>query len=476
MWEMTIFWLRRHLKQGRIAVVYLIVLSVAVLNAFVYSDRFAQDSKLDEELRKNYEETWNKVKDYNAILLADGGLLKVNLPASPLKFLTDNDMHAVPTARTANPISSGNLTNAKTLAYFKQVGTTSQGFSNEQMIDMTFLVTVVLTFFALVLTYDSICGEKQQGTLRQLLANGAQRSHIFLSKVFAAFITINLPFLLALVLNAVLLSILGVFSLTIGNILILVLFYAMASLLLLFFVTLGVAVSSLTRSPVTSLVILLLVWTLLVQIVPGAAKLTGKSVVRVRTPEQFYKEHRALFSEYREELRERDAAVRPVQIAETDDYQKERLYNQITADHFAREGNLTDSHTRELFHQSELVRAFSRLSPTMVFRMAASRLTNNDLAAVQDFYRQTDRYQSALFDFLEEVDESDNESAHLVYVMRPGYLSAKKVGEGLPRFDCQAPDLVNRIWDADLDIVILFSLAVCTLLVGIYAFNRYDVR
>ena len=112
----------------------------------------------------------------------------------------------------------------------------------------------------------------------------------------------------------------------------------------------------------------------------------------------------------------------------------------------------------------------------MVFRLAASRLTNTDLIALRDFYDGTDRYRSMLFDFMRDADARDKDSAHLIYVIFPGYLSSKPIGEELPRFEWAPPDLLSRIGDAMLDILILFSLAMCSLLIGLFVFNRYDVR
>ena len=89
MWRLTQFWLRQYLKQGRIAVVYAVVLAIALLNGFIYSDRFEQEEQQEQELKRHYEETISRIKDYSAILFADAGNFRINMPPSGFKFLAD---------------------------------------------------------------------------------------------------------------------------------------------------------------------------------------------------------------------------------------------------------------------------------------------------------------------------------------------------------------------------------------------------
>jgi ABC-type transport system involved in multi-copper enzyme maturation permease subunit len=44
--------------------------------------------------------------------------------------------------------------------------------------DMLFIIKVMLSLIALLFTFDTICGEKEQGTLRLLLASGGHRTSL----------------------------------------------------------------------------------------------------------------------------------------------------------------------------------------------------------------------------------------------------------------------------------------------------------
>ena len=51
------------------------------------------------------------------------------------------------------------------------------------LIDFTFIVTILLSLVALLFSYDSICGEKEDGTLKLMLSNRFSRSKIILGKI-----------------------------------------------------------------------------------------------------------------------------------------------------------------------------------------------------------------------------------------------------------------------------------------------------
>src|SRR5512136_538642 len=66
------------------------------------------------------------------------------------------------------------------------------------LIDLMFIVTILVSLMALILTYDAVCGEKEDGTLKPMLANGLPRAKIIMAKVAGGILTLLGPFLLSL--------------------------------------------------------------------------------------------------------------------------------------------------------------------------------------------------------------------------------------------------------------------------------------
>ena len=58
-------------------------------------------------------------------------------------------------------------------------------------LDFTTVVAILLSFLAIVLGYDAICGERERGTLQLLLANSVPRSTVVLGKLIGGLLSMN---------------------------------------------------------------------------------------------------------------------------------------------------------------------------------------------------------------------------------------------------------------------------------------------
>ena len=73
-------------------------------------------------------------------------------------------------------------------------------------VDWAFIIAYVLSLIALLFTFDSISGERESGTLRLTLANSVPRHAILLGKFLGALISISIPFMLAMLMNLLIIS------------------------------------------------------------------------------------------------------------------------------------------------------------------------------------------------------------------------------------------------------------------------------
>jgi ABC-2 type transport system permease protein len=465
---LTTFWLKQYLKQGRLVVVYALVLTLAVINAFIYSDRYAQDSTEYERLQQAYNERFDQAAE------SPDGISRTHfnlaLPARSLKFMADSKIETAPTIAQIAP---------QRIFMPSVSGSTGSNFLGFDPIDLAFIVEVILSFIAIVLTFDAVCGERQQGTLKQMLAAGLPRRKILTSKILAAVITLALPLLLGLLLNLITIQALGKIP-NVGNHYVTYgLFFLFSLLLILFFASLGVTISALTRSPVTSLVVLVLLWSLFVVIAPGGAKLTGKVLTPVRSPEEYQRLYNDIDNKYLYQAVEAGGMTRPPNMAKPDDFKGERIFNHFSEQEIEEKDNLTREQLRGLYAQAETIDLLSMLSPLGVYRQAVSRLSDNDLVTLQDFFDQGDKYQNALFSAMRLADENDPDSPHLLYMATAGsggYLSTKPFGTAPPRFEWREQDALARAGGAAGSLLILLAMTAVVILLGVFAINRYDVR
>ena len=64
--------------------------------------------------------------------------------------------------------------------------------------DYGYIVNIVVSLLSLLFVFDSICGEKERGTLKLLLANSIPRDLVLLSKWIGGYLSLAVPFLIAL--------------------------------------------------------------------------------------------------------------------------------------------------------------------------------------------------------------------------------------------------------------------------------------
>ena len=64
-----------------------------------------------------------------------------------------------------------------------------------------FIIGYVLSLVALLFTFDSISGERERGTLRLTLSNAIPRHTVLIGKFLGAFISVSIPFILAILVN-----------------------------------------------------------------------------------------------------------------------------------------------------------------------------------------------------------------------------------------------------------------------------------
>jgi len=127
-------------------------------------------------------------------------------------------------------------------------------------IDWVFIISLILSFVALLLTYDSICGEREAGTLRLMLAGSIPRHTILLGKYFGTMITLGIPLLLGLLVNLIIVTSSKVSAFGTLDWLKTIPIALLSFLYLSIFVLLGMFVSSRMSRSTSSMVILLLVW------------------------------------------------------------------------------------------------------------------------------------------------------------------------------------------------------------------------
>ncbi len=137
------------------------------------------------------------------------------------------------------------------------------------LIDLTFIVTILVSLIALLFSYDSICGEKEEGTLKLILSNKLSRVEVILGKIIGGTLTLFIPFLISLAIGLLIINFNRGVSWKAANWGAFGFIFIGAILYFTFFYCIGIFISSRHHSSSSSIMTSLFVWVLFILIIPN---------------------------------------------------------------------------------------------------------------------------------------------------------------------------------------------------------------
>ena len=278
---------RKELLEGLVTRRFFAVLLLCLLVFPVgsYMSRRDYQSRLQnyQEAQRLYEST---KKTVGSILFMGGGA-KGFRPPSGLSFLSTGLEIVLPD--TAETVARFNSAAAEMRMVNGQGLDNLYGFFHGPL-DFSFLVTVVMTFLALAFSYNAVSGEKESGTLAQMLSNSVLRSRIVTAKAAAQFLMLAVPFLAGVALSLALSPPAAATAGAASPWPPVLAAIAFSLLTIAVFFNLGLLVSSLTRQAVTSIVVLLLVWTALFAVLPRLGVIATRILSPVPSEQVFAQE------------------------------------------------------------------------------------------------------------------------------------------------------------------------------------------
>ena len=336
-------------------------------------------------------------------------------------------------------------------------------------IDWAFIIGYVLSLIALLFTFDAISGERERGTLRLMLANSIPRHTVLLGKFLGALISTTIPFMLAMLVNLLMLSTSSAVHLNthawgrIGIILFIALLYTCL------FLALGLLVSARVQQSAVSLLILLLTWVTFVVFMPStlASLASGFSSSMSR-------------DEYDERYGQSDAELRRTwqrswywaDKSELDERTLTKIGEWHTKTAVSGE-RLNAGYVTFKINQVQRARTITSISPAVLLQHLLESFAGTGLDRHQQFIENVQRYAREYREFVVDMDRGDPESLHIIGV-REG-MSQKPIDpEAVPKFE----DTRNLGKDFNTAVMglLLLTLFVVVLLAGAYlAFVRVEV-
>ena len=356
--------------------------------------------------------------------------------------------------------------------------------SSLRQIDWVFVITMILSFFAVLLTFDSLSGEKESGTLALSLANPVPRDTLLLGKYLGALITLTIPLLLGMLSSLVVLNLSGIVLsglewMESG-------LFVVASLLFLsIFLLLGMLVSGRAASSSTSIVILLFIWVITILIIPAAGKLAAQKFrsvpARSAVVESYQQALMDIFNDPNKDAKYGKYCGNwnssNIDAPNVNPPARGRLFNAITASR----DRITSDYVIRIIDQAETGRRAGMISPAVILQRLAESLFGTGVAGFRNMYERVLAYRDPLIEFLVDEDMKDPDSRHIfawnVSNESPLIFSWKPVDvNSIPKFNPREPSLGKKLHGVWLDIVALCGLNLMLFACVFILFLRCDVR
>ena len=340
---------------------------------------------------------------------------------------------------------------------------------NYTQIDWVLVISVVLSFVAILFTFDAISGERERGTLRLILSNSVPRSQILIGKFLGALLSIGLPFFMAALINLFLLNAASHISLEARDWGQLGVIFLIATVYTSIFIALGLLISARVNQPEISLTILLLIWAVFVVLTPNTLGSIVSGLKPAQTRKEFYirfaEQYEALNTRYEQPYRWPTREVPPTR--ETENWAK-----YITAEAEFEE-NLRAERLKTQIDQIQFARSIARVSPASIVQFAVESLAGTGLSRHLQFLDGVRRYAAQYREFVISADQSDPDSPHL-YFVRQGMSEKPVPYSAIPKFEDRI-ELRESINAAMTDILLLVLFLVVLFAGAVLAFVRVDV-
>jgi ABC-type transport system involved in multi-copper enzyme maturation permease subunit len=367
-------------------------------------------------------------------------------------------------------------------------------------LSLSFVVSVVFSLFAILMGYNSISGEKEDGTLKLILSTGSSRSQFFFGKIIGGFIPLALLLLLPLLFCLICLMLLTDISFSNSDYFALLLQVAgYLGFIFLFFI-IALTCSAFTRRSFISFMASLIIWVVVVAIIPKAVTQFSERAAGLPDIASIRKE-RDTFNEqlWDERSKQMVEFINKEKVTEKNYRDKRNEFYDKSNKEMQKKMQVHDEQMRQ--ETQRRVRKFenslessARVTPYASMQFIAQGSANTDFKLLKYMQEQVEQFEKILDEFAnkkrkDKEEEQKKNKYKDEYNIKPdasGYMKLKFTNvknervkldmSGLPRFEMNDPDPEMLLEKLTMDFAFLFVFSILFLISGFFRFQNYDVR
>ncbi|MEW6457199.1 MAG: ABC transporter permease subunit [Acidobacteriota bacterium] len=335
-------------------------------------------------------------------------------------------------------------------------------------IDFLFIIKVVMSLVAMIFTFNAISGEKEQGTIRQILSNSIHRYKIVIAKYLGNFIILLFPFILGLTLGLLIVITSSDTQLLSSNHLLRIIFMFLIALIYIsLFLNLGLFISVITKRSWTSIVFLLFIWVIFVHVIPQISGMIAETLYPVKSVRVLNIE-----KDIQKKSIEKEQSKELQEIFMKNNYDELRKpivekYKKILAERLR---NIDQEHKNRKRVQRIIANTISRTSPSSSLTFIFSELSNTGILEMENFITSALQFQNLIEANVYADTYTDDVGSGMSVKLGAGDFS------NIPRFNYRKVEFVKSILSIQLDLFLLILFNALLFSLSAFLFITYDVR
>jgi len=336
-----------------------------------------------------------------------------------------------------------------------------------------FITALIVSFIALLFTFDAVSGEKESKTLALSLANPVSRGTLLAGKLASAVLSV-----MAIVMAGALTSLVAVLVLGPGDSTAALAaevpgFLAVAALLAATFAAFGLLASVVARSSNVSLLIALAVWLAFAVAVPNSSIFVAKTFFPIESSEAVQKNVTAAFDDL-----SKNAPPGSWSMNSGEPFlPQHELRANLQMKRLLAEKGIRDAYYQAMFRQFERTRLLTAVSPVALFDYLTEAVAGGGYLRFRKAWDDLHVYQGQLLGFFKALDAADKDSPHGYNPNENVSTTRKPVAfERVPQFEERPLALADRVGPALKYLIINVFLLSAVYFLAFIAFVRYDVR
>ena len=338
--------------------------------------------------------------------------------------------------------------------------------------DFFLIIGFFMSMIAILFSFSSVSGEKEEGMLRAIFSNPLKRAKLLIGKLIGGVISLMIPFS-ACYIFALLVAVTKadvIWSLT--EWLSLASIYVLGLIYISLFYLIGLYVSTKTSQPHISMLIALLIWAFLVLVMPTLPDYLGKEFFPAPSATNYVYDNELKYDYERKEILRKIRKPyydRGFITVEIDSIAKDEINAALkTLQEQRRKGS--EDFQKKIMSQFLASTAVAMLSPFASFTLAGNELAATGFVNQLHFIQQRSPYESALWEYIRERQKEERAKDRKVDWNTQLDLSSR------PKFEYKEIPFILRIAAATVPAIFLILFNILFFVLAVKAFLRYDVR